>query len=359
MIAPPRAMIYYLCKRRHQYTIRWRLQQDFDVDVVTRRELLRRLCLLSYETAFRLRSLPAGTYIFADLERLSPEETERAAIIWHTLAEHGYCRLNDPVRSMRRFELLRHLREHGINDFDVRRLTDSRALRFPVFIRSENDHEGSKTTLLGLTRELDGAIARLTAQGRNREDKLVVEFCDVADAAGIYHRYGAHIVGRRIFASNLFFSSHWTVKRSSDSTTAAQAAAERMYVETNPHEAPLREIFHMARIEYGRIDYAVVKDHIRVFEINTNPVAPAAAHLLVGAREIDCTTDPASRIPVRREFKPPWREELSWAHWVSRGVHTLLWKLHLLAIEAPVQRWLRRTKRWLVRNRERSALDQT
>ena len=153
MIAPPRAMIYYLCKRRHQYTIRWRLQQDFDVDVVTRRELLRRLCLLSYETAFRLRSLPAGTYIFADLERLSPEETERAAIIWHTLAEHGYCRLNDPVRSMRRFELLRHLREHGINDFDVRRLTDSRALRFPVFIRSESDHEGSKTTLLGLTRE--------------------------------------------------------------------------------------------------------------------------------------------------------------------------------------------------------------
>jgi len=72
MIAPPRAMIYYLCKRHHQYTIRWRLQQDFDVDVVTRRELLRRLCLLSYETAFRLRSLPAGTYIFADLERLAP-----------------------------------------------------------------------------------------------------------------------------------------------------------------------------------------------------------------------------------------------------------------------------------------------
>lgn len=250
---------------------------------------------------------------------------------------------------MRRFELLRHLREHGINDFDVRRLTDPRALRFPVFIRGEGDHDGSKTPLLRSPAELDAAIKRLTAEGRNRDDKLVVEFRDVADAQGIYHRYGAHIVGSRIFASNLFFGSDWVVKRPNEKvTTAAHAAAEREYVDTNPHEATLRPIFHSARIEYGRIDYAIVDDRIRVFEINTNPVAPAARHLLIGARDIDCEVAPAARIPLRRHFTPSWREELSWAHWVSRGVHTLLCKLHLLAIEAPIQAWLRKTKRRLI-----------
>ncbi len=342
-------MIFYLSKKHHQYTIRWRLLQDFDVDLPTRRELLRRFRLLSYEKAFRLRSLPAGTYIFADLERLSPEETERAAIIWNTLAERGFRLLNDPVRSLRRFELLRHLREHGINDFDVRRLTDPRPLRFPVFIRSESDHEGSATPLLRSPAKLDAAIKRLEAEGRNRDDKLVVEFRDVADAQGIYHRYGAHIVGLRVFASNLFFGPDWIVKRPNESvTTSARAAAEQLYVDTNPHEAALRRIFHIARIEYGRIDYAVVDERIQVFEINTNPAAPAAGHLLTGAREIDCDAAPTRWIPARQRFTPSWREELSWAHWVSRVVHIILSKLDLLAIEAPIQSWLRKTKRRLI-----------
>lgn len=341
-------MIFYLSKKHHQYTIRWRLFQDFDVDLPTRRELLRRFRLLSYEKAFRLRSLPAGTYIFTDLERLSPEETERAAIIWNTLAKRGFRLLNDPVRSMRRFELLRRLREHGINDFDVCRLTDPRPLRFPVFIRSESNHDGSATLLLRSPAELDAAIKRLVAEGRNRDDKIIVEFRDTAGAQGIYHRYGAHIVGSRVFASNLFFGSDWIVKRPDEKVaTPARAAAERQYVTTNPHEAALRRIFRVARIEYGRVDYAVVDERIHVFEINTNPVAPAAGHLLTGAREIDCDAAPTPWIPAGRRFIRPWQEELSWAHWVSRGVHIILSKLDLLAVEAPIQSWLRKTKRRL------------
>lgn len=341
-------MIFYLSKKYHQYTIRWRLFQDFDVDLATRRELLRRFRLLSYETAFRLRSLPVGTYIFADLERLSPEETERAAIIWNTLAQRGIRLLNDPVRSMRRFELLRRLREHGINDFDVCRLTDPRPLHFPVFIRSESDHDGSATPLLRSPAELDAAIERLAAEGRNRDDKIIVEFRDTADAQGVYHRYGAHIVGSRIFASNLFFSSDWIVKSPNEKvTTPAKAAAEQQYVAANPHETALRRIFQIARIEYGRIDYAVVNERILVFEINTNPVAPAARHLLAGAREIDCDAAPRPSIQVGRRFTGPWQEKLSWAHWVSRGVHVILTKLDLLAVEAPIQSWLRKAKRRL------------
>ena len=40
---------------------------------------------------------------------------------------------------------------------------------------------------------------------------------------------------------------------------------------SNPHEHELRRIFSTARIEYGRIDYALLGERIQVWEINTNP----------------------------------------------------------------------------------------
>jgi hypothetical protein len=46
---------------------------------------------------------------------------------------------------------------------------------------------------------------------------------------------------------------------------------ERRYLETNPHEQDLRKIFRLARIDYGRIDYAMLGDRLQVWEINTNP----------------------------------------------------------------------------------------
>jgi hypothetical protein len=46
---------------------------------------------------------------------------------------------------------------------------------------------------------------------------------------------------------------------------------ELAYVRTNPHQADLREIFAAARIDYGRIDYAIKDGRIQVWEINTNP----------------------------------------------------------------------------------------
>ena len=141
-------MIYYLSRKHHQYTMRKRLR-DVAIPVPWREELLRRLRLLSYEDAFRLKALPVGTYIFTDLDRLNSEQTERAAILWEALRSSGHDLkiLNHPVRSMRRFELLRQLRERGINDFDVCRLTDRRPLRFPVFIRRESERHDGDTAI--------------------------------------------------------------------------------------------------------------------------------------------------------------------------------------------------------------------
>ncbi len=344
-------MIFYLSKKHHQYTMRMRLR-DLAMPLPWREELLRRLRLLSYEEAFRLKALPVGSYIFTDLDRLNPEQTERAAILWDALRSsgHGLKVLNHPVLSMRRFELLRQLRERGINDFDVCRLTDRRPLRFPVFIRSENDHLGSLTALLHSPGELDAAIEKLAADGMNRDDKIIVEYRDVAEARGLYHRYGAYIVGARIFAGNLFFSRDWMVKRRQPEFAHGEfLAADDQYVATNPHEAMLRPIFALARIEYGRMDYAMMDGRIQVFEINTNPIAPIVEELLPAARELDCPTSQARRIPVRRRFEAPWEERVSWAFRVASAVHVLLRACRLLALEPRVQSVLRSIKRGLVK----------
>ena len=43
------------------------------------------------------------------------------------------------------------------------------------------------------------------------------------------------------------------------------------YIESNPHEAWLRETFARAGIDYGRIDYGLLGDRPQVWEINLNP----------------------------------------------------------------------------------------
>jgi hypothetical protein len=49
------------------------------------------------------------------------------------------------------------------------------------------------------------------------------------------------------------------------------AEEEGDYVLTNPHGAVLRELFDLAKVGYGRIDYAVKDGRIQTWEMNLNP----------------------------------------------------------------------------------------
>ena len=85
-----------------------------------------RIQVLSYDELFRSRRLPLVTHVFTDLERLDPEALENAGCIWRALAKGKPSPrlLNHPLYGRRRYDLLRHLREAGLNDFDVYRATD-------------------------------------------------------------------------------------------------------------------------------------------------------------------------------------------------------------------------------------------
>ena len=259
-------MIFYLVCKEHAGTItRYRASWG--------RALARCIQPISYERLMKTGTLQAGTYIFSDIERLAPETARLAATVWEDLSHAGQAvrLLNHPTRSMRRYELLRTLYERGPNRFNIYRLTEARRPeRFPVFLRSENDHRGNLTPVLQTVEELEGAIAEMFRLGQSRENKLIVEFCNTADANGGFRKYSAFIVGDRIIPRHLFFSQNWMIK-TPGSPNEEMVAEELHYLQTNPHRQQLREIFQLARIEYGRIDYGMLNGVPQIWEINTNP----------------------------------------------------------------------------------------
>ncbi len=230
-----------------------------------------RMKMLSYETLPTI--LPRGSYVFSDLELLSSEQAALAGDVWSQLAAagEGIRLLNHPLRAMRRYALLREMREAGSNQFAVYRRSDRlTSLRFPAFVRHANEHFGSLTNLLHDHQELDQAIVRMFLRGVSLDDVLIVEFCDTS-RNGLFRKYSAFRVGDRIVPRHLMFSQKWVIKVP-DLVDASKIEEEHEYLESNPHEQELRDIFDRAHIDYGRIDYGLLDDRIQVWEINTNPI---------------------------------------------------------------------------------------
>jgi hypothetical protein len=256
-------LILYFVRARHAYTMRGYLA-SFG------RRLARRIAVVPYESLADRRDLPVASAIFSDLERLEPGELAAVERLSRRLAEAGARCLNHPGATLRRYDLLRALAERGANHFDVYRAAEApHPRRFPVFVREEGGHTGSLTPLLGSPAELDLALAKIGA-ARPLAGLLVVEFCDTADRDGIFRKYSAAVVGERIVPRHLFFGRTWMLKEA-ELLAPDLLAEERRYVEENPHEAALRELCRFARVDFGRVDYAVRDGALEVFEINTNP----------------------------------------------------------------------------------------
>lgn len=275
-------MIHFATTSGHSYTIEHHLK-------AWGRDLVGRLRTVCYRQLLSEAKHPRGIYVFADIERLGTKQKDRAAELYRRLRAAGSIVLNDPAEVKLRAELLTTLHEGGVNRFGVHRANDDlSAVRYPVFLRCANDHRGSRTKLLTGPDELRAAIADQSRtrilfrdeQGkfrafrwgpRRRRELLITEFCDTADSMGVYRKYSAFAVAGRIVPRHLFFSDKWMLK-APKLITPETVEEERRYVARNPHAVELREIFSLARIDYGRIDYGVCNGKIQVWEINTNPM---------------------------------------------------------------------------------------
>jgi hypothetical protein len=261
--------------------------------------------------------LPGGTYIFSDLERLTPALSLLVADLWTQLEAAGPTvrLLNHPLRALRRLGLLQTLHAAGRNDFNAYRLTDDRGkIRFPAFVRGANDHEGSRTGLLTTHDAIEANVRTAICFGHDARELLVVEYLNAADAAGVVHKYAAFRVGDQIVPRNMMFSRKWMLKYP-DLMDGDKISREREYLEKNPHATALRETFDLAHLEYGRCDYAVVNGRVQIWEINSNPIVmrapeeyrPAempnqeyfAPKMLTALRSIDLPADRQLRIPIR------------------------------------------------------------
>jgi hypothetical protein len=232
---------------------------------------------LSYEEVFFKKRAPIGHYIFSDFDRLSAYEIESAAALREALlrASPGSCLLNDPLLVRERVPLLTELYRTGLNDFSITRLdAGERPERFPVFIRMEDDCQGTDTALLHNPKELELALENLYRKGKVLKRRIAVEFCARPDEQGWYHKYGALNIRGAIIPQHILSSRDWNVKRRSSEYDYSLASKELEFIRGNPHREVLLKIFQMARIDFGRIDYAVVDGRVQTYEINTNPTFP-------------------------------------------------------------------------------------
>ena len=263
-------MIHFVVTEKGSWSIRAYLADDGDGSA-----LADRMRVVNYEAVAHMRRLPLGTWVFTELDQLDEPRRELATLVADRLEAQGprVRMLNDPRQVRLRADLLRAAHEAGANEHRAfpaaTAPTDS--LRYPVFVRFANQHFGNLTPLLDSPGALADGFASLAADGIAREDLLVVEFADTRTEEGIYRKYSAYNVGGRIIAKALEQSRDWMVKWEHRVFDRRRADEELEYCQSNPHEDWIREMFRLARIDYGRIDYGVLQGRPQLWEINTNP----------------------------------------------------------------------------------------
>jgi hypothetical protein len=176
----------------------------------------------------------------------------------------------------------------GINDFNVYALEDWREVRrFPVFIRKDKHQKQPETSLLPGKAELAEAVARLGGAGARSKRLLIVEFANEAFANGRYRKYGAFRVGQTYFVQHCYMSKSWYIKSHEADRTDADLAEADHYRSANPHARQIAEVFDLAGIDYGRMDYGLAGGRIQVYEINTNPTVISLASVSAPNFKID------------------------------------------------------------------------
>lgn len=266
-------MIHYIVADADEEIVRERLEpraaaQDLPIRVVPYSRLTGAIHFAS------------AVFIFAGLESIPTATREHAARLWRSVAAVRIptLLLNHPLLAMQRYELLRELRERGINDFDVYRMIEwRRPRRFPVFFRDETRKLQHGTQLFGTEAELDAALDAIARADQSRDSKLIVEYRSAREPDGSFRRYGAHSINGLIVPCRPAFHDQWIVPATKVAGNADGLAVEREHLAANPHAESLRRVFRMARIDFGRIDYAVIDGRIQVYGIHTDPVRASAS----------------------------------------------------------------------------------
>jgi hypothetical protein len=274
-------MVRFLTTRGHEYTVRRLVRRDMCGAKVPP------CSVKCYDRFLRQSQVPCGVYIFTDIERLTPWELRLTSAAYSTLAADSRCRvLNNPARVMSRYELLRNLREQGINEFEVIRADELRwPTRYPVFLRHEQDHgRPLSTDLLQDRDELAAALERARAAGISFRGLLIVGYAAEPFDAPWFRKFNTFRVGNEVFAHHVVVEDSWAVKYGKTGLPDECKVFEQDFVKGDWNSDLLGRVFNIAGIEYGRADWGIVGGKVQIYEINTNP---------------EISADPGSANPIR------------------------------------------------------------
>jgi len=213
---------------------------------------------LSYELLFCVGSVPNGAYIFTDLDRLPPASLERAGRWFQTMRDHGAAVLNDPRRQLGRRDLLQKFHRDGRNRFNAYRLDERHLARFPVFLRFDSGHGGPESDLIDDAASLEREVA-LATKGKSRRELIVVEYLDHTEADGRHYKYSHFRIGSRLVFSGMVCGKSWCLKAVEDINDEIVGRELRDSL-NHEHDEDLMSCFDAAGVEFGRIDYASIRD---------------------------------------------------------------------------------------------------
>lgn len=219
-------------------------------------------------------AVSGGTQLFSATDQLTPGQGEAVAALWDAHARRYPVarRLNDPRRTLHRFELLAALHDAGLSRVRVYRAAEAGQVRvFPVFVRHTGRHGGLISPVLHSAEDLRRALRTFATRGSAVDDLMIAEFCDTSDADGWHRKYSAYRVGDRILPCHIMQSRSWIVRAGSNDLDEAVVRDEIDYLTRDPHQAWLRRVFDLAGVDYGRIDYGVTGGEPVAWEINVNP----------------------------------------------------------------------------------------
>lgn len=242
------------------------------VDYIARAGLEQRATVLCYEDVLERDELPHGLYVFTGINRLGPAAARLLASLHARLeAATGIRPLNHPLRTLRRYELLRALHAEGLNPFTAYGAwEDYSRVRLPAFVRPR-EADGGIPTLAHTLQEVEADVGKALMDGRGPEDLVVVEFEDTS-RAGIFTKYSAYVIGTRVLPWSLDRGTDWVMRRHAADMDAAMLKDEERYVLANPHAEQLARIFSLSGTSFGRIDYSVADERVVCWEINTLPL---------------------------------------------------------------------------------------
>jgi hypothetical protein len=256
-----------------------------------------------------------ATYVFTDMDRLSLQHLHRVAAAYRLLRSAGLRVLNDPALAPSRYGLLRRLHEAGINDFNAYRVEERlRPTRWPVFLRTEGNHDRPLTDLVPDWDTLRRAIDDAVASGIPEASLLIVEYAAEPIADGLFRKLSSYRIGDRVMATTAVHEDKWLVKYGKKGIAGAALYEEELQIiKENRYADVMERAFELVGIEYGRSDYGVVRGRPQIYEINTNPEVKfggnhpfeqrvqssriANANYLAALKAID-TTAPGDLLPI-------------------------------------------------------------